>query len=379
MKIGILTLPLHTNYGGILQAYALQTILENMGHEVVVFDTPNEFSLPPLWKLPICFAKRILMKCLGKQQKVFVERHLNHERRVIAQNIQPFVDTYIHRKVIRGFQELKATDYDAIVVGSDQVWRAIYFSPMWFHLPLDNAFLAFAENWNIKRLSYAASFGTDKWEYTEEETARCKKLLGKFSAISVREEAGVDLCREYFNVSAQHVLDPTMLLSREDYIALFKKSKTHPSKGNLLVYVLDETPEMNSLLDNIIRQRQLMPFAVNNPYEADESKPLEERVKLSVESWLRGFYDAEFVVTDSFHACVFSIIFKKQFVVVGNKSRGMSRFESLLKMFGLEDRLVNEKADINTLQSIDYNKVYSLYNDLKEKSLCFLNRNLKSS
>lgn len=127
MRIGILTLPLHTNYGGILQAYALQTVLERMGHKVVVFDTPNEYLLPPLWKLPLCFAKRIVMRCLGKSQEIFLERHLTHERHVIAQYIQPFVDNHIHRKVIRSFKELKATDYDAIVVGSDQVWRAIYF------------------------------------------------------------------------------------------------------------------------------------------------------------------------------------------------------------------------------------------------------------
>lgn len=377
MRIGILTLPLHTNYGGILQAYALQTILENMGHEVVIFDTPNEYSLPSWWKLPLCFAKRIMMKCLGKRQKVFIERHLNHERHVIAQNIQPFVDTHIHRKVIRSFKELKTTDYDAIVVGSDQVWRTIYFSPMWFHQPMDNAFLAFAENWDIKRLSYAASFGTDKWEYTDEETARCKKLLEKFNAVSVREKAGVDLCRKYFNVSAQHVLDPTMLLSREDYIALLPKSKTPSSKGNLLVYVLDENPELNNLINDIVKERHLAPFSINNPYEADESKPLEKRVKLSAESWLRGFYDAELVVTDSFHACVFSIIFKKQFVVVGNKNRGMSRFESLLKMFGLENRLVNGFNEFQKLGEIDYDVVYEKYDVLKDMSYRFLTDNLQ--
>lgn len=376
MKIGILTLPLHTNYGGILQAYALQTILENMGHEVVVFDTPNEYPLPPLWKLPICFAKRIMMKCLGKPQKVFVERHLNHERLVISQNIQPFVDTYIHRKVIRSFKELKATDYDAIVVGSDQVWRTIYFTPMWFHQPMDNAFLVFAENWNIRRLSYAASFGTDKWEYTKEETEKCKKLIGKFNAISVREDGGVDLCRKHFNVSAQHVFDPTMLLSKEDYMELFLKSKTPRSKGNLLVYVLDEKPELNMLVDNIVKERHLVPFSVNNPYEADGSKPLEKRIKLSVESWLRGFYDADIVVTDSFHACAFSIIFKKQFVVIGNKSRGMSRFESLLKMFGLEDRLITGFNDFQKMKEIDYDVVYEKYEVLKDVSYRFLKDNL---
>lgn len=376
MRIGILTLPLHTNYGGILQAYALQTVLERKGHKVVVFDTPNEYSLPPLWKLPLCFAKRIVMKCLGKSQEIFLERHLNHERHVIAQYIQPFVDNHIHRKVIRSFKELKATDYDAIVVGSDQVWRAIYFSPMWFHQPIDNAFLAFAENWNVKRLAYAASFGTIEWEYTDEETLRCKELIGKFNAISLREEGGVELCRKYFNVMVQHVLDPTMLLSVDDYMALFRKCNTSKSHGNLLVYVLDETSELSELVNDIVTEKHLVPFSVNNPYEADENKPLEDRIKPSVETWLRGFFDAELIVTDSFHACVFSIIFNKQFIVVGNKSRGMSRFESLLKMFGLEDRLVNGCDDFLKLSAINYDLVYEKYRVLKDISYSFLKDNL---
>lgn len=376
MRIGILTLPLHTNYGGILQAYALQTVLERMGHKVVVFDTPNEYSFPPLWKLPLCFAKRIVMKCLGKSQEIFIERHLNHERHVIAQYIQPFIDANIHRKVIHGFNELNAADYDAIVVGSDQVWRSIYFSPMWFHQSIDNAFLAFAENWNVKRLAYAASFGTDEWEYTDEETVRCKELIGKFNAISLREEGGVELCRKYFNVMVQHVLDPTMLLSVDDYMALFRKCNTSKSQGNLLVYVLDETSELSELVYDIATEKHLVPFSVNNPYEVDENKPLEDRIKPSVETWLRGFFDAELIVTDSFHACVFSIIFKKQFIVVGNKSRGMSRFESLLKMFGLEDRLVNGCDDFLKLSAINYDLVYEKYRVLKDMSYSFLKDNL---
>lgn len=378
MRIGILTLPLHTNYGGILQAYALQTVLERMGHKVVVFDTHNEYSLPPLWKLPLCFAKRIVMKCLGKSQNVFLERHLNHERHVIAQYIQPFVDNHIHRKVICNFSTLEEKDYDAIVVGSDQVWRAFYFSGSWLHLKLENAYLAFAKDWNIKRIAYAASFGTDDWEYTDEETLNCKELVKEFDAVSVREESGVYLCNNKFDVTAQHVLDPTMLLSIDDYISIFQKENTPKSKGNLLNYVLDENEEINLLIGKVAAEKQLIPFAVNNLFESDETIPLQYRIKISVEAWLRGFYDAEFVITDSFHACVFSILFKKQFVVVGNKERGMSRFESLLKIFDLKDRLVDANVDLSTLQQIDYGKVYGIYDKLKNKSMTFLYENLNS-
>lgn len=379
MRIGILTLPLHTNYGGILQAYALQTVLERMGHEVVVFDTPNRMPLPPLKNIPKCFLKRIVKKLLGRNQKIFYEYYQNKKViPVVSQNTQRFINSYIHRKEIRNFKELDGDSYDAIVVGSDQVWRPIYFIPMWFGQPMENAYLSFTKGWNIKRISYAASFGTDKWEYNEEQTLHNREALQMFDAVSVREENGVKLCKHNFDVDALHVLDPTMLLDANDYIELFKRKLTPKSKGNLLNYVLDETDEIESLIKKVASMKKMVPFAVNNPYEGDNTKPLNQRIKPSVETWLRGFYDADFVITDSFHACVFSIIFKKQFIVVGNKERGMARFESLLKMFGLEERLVDEKVDINTLQPIDYDKVYNLYGQLKERSLHFLSENLVS-
>ena len=376
MRIGILTLPLHTNYGGILQAYALQTVLERMGHEVVVFDTPNKCPLPPFWKLPLCFGKRLLKKILGRPERVFYEYYQNKTRPVIAKNIQPFINTYIHRKIIRRFRELCPKDYDALVVGSDQVWRKKYFSGMWLNQPMENAYLSFAQNWKVRKIAYAASFGTDNREYDDEQTANCKVLIKQFDAVYTREASGVDLCRNKFGVEAKQVLDPTMLLDKSDYIALFKTSKVSKSAGNLLNYVLDESEVLSDLIRRIANQKHLIPFSVNNPYENDESKPLQDRIKPSVETWLRGFYDAEFVVTDSFHACVFSILFKKQFVVVGNKERGMSRFESLLKMFGLEDRLVDEAMDIESLKDIDYDEVYRRYANLREKSMSFLYENL---
>ena len=88
--------------------------------------------------------------------------------------------------------------------------------------------------------------------------------------------------------------------------------------------------------------------------------PLAERVQPPVEQWLRGFYDAEFVVTDSFHACVFSILFHKPFIVVGNARRGMSRFKSLLSIFALGDRLVMDVTQFFHCSVIDWEQVDSL-------------------
>lgn len=378
MRIGILTLPLHTNYGGILQAYALQTVLERMGHEVVVFDTPNRMPLPPLKNIPKCFLKRIVKKLLGRNQKIFYEYYQNKKViPVVSQNTQRFINSYIHRKEIRNFNELDGETYDAIVVGSDQVWRPIYFDQGWRGQGIENAYLAFASKWNIKRLSYAASFGTDKQEYSDAQILECRKLMQMFDAVSVRENSAVNQCRKYFNHSASHVLDPTLLLRVDDYIRLFKASNVDKSCGTLLTYVLDSSEVMTKYIRDIAQDKKLEPFNVNNPYEYDDSRPLQERIKPSVEKWLRGFYDAEFVITDSFHACVFSIIFHKQFVVVGNKERGMSRFESLLDMFGLKDRLVNIGDDISFLDEIDFTAVDKIYDTLKEESKSFLFNALK--
>jgi hypothetical protein len=88
------------------------------------------------------------------------------------------------------------------------------------------------------------------------------------------------------------------------------------------------------------------------------TEDLEKRIQPPVESWLRAFYDSEFIVTDSFHACVFSILFHKQFLVIGNKDRGLARIHSLLSMFGLEDRLTSDTCiDINRMKTIDYDRV----------------------
>ena len=374
MRIGILTLPLHTNYGGILQAYALQTVLERMGHEVVVFDTPNKCPLPPFKDIPKCLLKRIVKKLLGRNQKIFYEYYQNNKViPVVSQNTQRFINAYIHRKEIRDFKELVEDSYDAIVVGSDQIWRPIYFVPGWRRQSIENAFLSFTSKWKIKRLSYAASFGTKEWEYTNEQTLKCKSLLQVFDAISVRENDGVTLCKEYFDIDPVHVLDPTMLLNEADYSIFFQKGNTPMSKGTLLNYILDVNENKKTLIRDVANLKKMIAFSVNNSYENDETKPLNERIKPSVEIWLRGFYDAEFVITDSFHACVFSILFKKQFVVVGNKERGLSRIESLLKCFGIGNRIVEDSAQVMRLPLINYDMVYAKLENYRKKSLDFLN------
>lgn len=374
MRIGILTLPLHTNYGGILQAYALQTVLERMGHEVVVFDKILPEPSLPLWKCPFVYSKRLINKLLGRKDNiVFLEQYVSKIKPIIQQNTNKFIKIYIHRVSFKTFAKIPDADtFNAIIVGSDQVWRPIYFGED----HVDDAFLAFARGWNIKRIAYAASFGVDKWEYSPLQTETCKSLLHNFDAISVREESGVKLCRECLECKAQLVLDPTMLLDKSDYVKIIKTSNVPKSKGNLLVYILDETPDKTALIKNIADKYNLKPFRVGSKTENIHA-PLNERIQPPVEEWLRGFYDAEFVITDSFHACVFAILFEKQFVVIGNKKRGMSRFFSLLSQFGLENRLIAENLNVSAVDYIDFTLLRNRLTELKEKAMSFLYKSLK--
>ena len=377
MKIGILTLPLHTNYGGILQAYALQTVLERMGHEVIVLNRDRSIYSPKHKQILSYIVYLIKKYCLGRKVSPFKSaKRKNIEREEREQYTSVFINKYIHTYKIRDLVKDVPKNLEAFLVGSDQIWRHKYFTGL-FKSRIENAYLKFCEGENVKRVAYAASFGTEEWEYTEEETKECARLLALFDAVSVREESGVKLCLEKFaRNDAKHVLDPTMLLSQDDYIKIVENAKSPKSSGNLMCYVLDDNADIQEMIDSIAQKRGLTPFVANSKVE-EKSRYNKERIQPPVERWLRGFMDAEFVVTDSFHACVFSILFHKPFVVIGNKTRGYSRFESLLKLFGLENRLIENVSQFEpSLLNPLSDDVYIKLDEYRNNSIGFLNRAL---
>lgn len=378
MKIGILTLPLHTNYGGILQAFALQTVLERMGHEVVVFQNDYDgIRRLPTKRLPLIYGKRLLRRILGSSNPVFLERQKKKELPIVNQYVQEFISNYIHTYKVDCLDNIHEDELDAIVVGSDQIWRRSYTRRIW-KTDIQDAFLRFASGWDIKRVAYAASFGTDSWDYTENETTECASLAGQFNGISVREDTGVMLCSKYLGVKAEHVLDPTMLLSKDDYIKLIDRAGVPKNAGTLFSYILDRNTSKDKFVDQVAHTYKMEPYSIT--LSADYSQPLEARIKPSVETWLRAFYDAELVVTDSFHGCVFSIIFGKPFVALGNVSRGMSRFNSLLKMFSLDDHLILNVTDYSPMKSYEISPAVSerlaIY---RGKSVSFLTNALNNA
>lgn len=373
MRIGIVTLPLHANYGGILQAYAMKTTLESLGHQATVFDQKNKTWFPQWWKAPFIYAKRGVFRVLkgSAGPEVFKEYRIRREFPVISSEIAPFVKEHISPRLLGGFSEIKSGEYDAFVVGSDQVWRPKYFPGR-----IEDAFLAFADGQNVKRLSYAASFGTTDLEYDYTDLEQCSKLLSDFNAVSVRENSAVLMCSEWFDCEdAVHVLDPVLLLPRDRYSALANGASHRPCKGKVLSYILDKSASKTHIADLVAKWTSCQVHDASVA-PTDRSIPLSERVLPSIEEWLSCFEDAEFVVTDSFHGCVLSLIFHKPFLVIGNASRGLSRFQSLLEMAGLEERIVQgvDQDDDGEywLQPLDWDAIDQKLESFKAKSMEFL-------
>lgn len=367
MKIAILTLPLHTNYGGILQCYALQTVLERMGHEVLVLTKPK-YDRSYYWIYPLAICKRFLKWSVLKKDVLIWKAP--HE--FFCKYTDRFIHRYIHRWVKRVWTPRMSNRFDAIIVGSDQVWRPEYLGSV----TLEDAFLNFAKDCSIKRIAYAASFGVDECTYIPEQLEKCVPLLQLFNAISVREFSGIDICKKYFGVEACQKIDPTLLLNEEDYMQLVNQMDTKPSGGDLMVYVLDETDEKTKIVGAVSTAKQLSPFQANSKVE-NLIAPKEEWIQQPVEQWLRGFHDANMVVTDSFHGCVFSILFHKPFIAIGNAERGMARFTSLLRIFDLENRLIHswkeyQEQKEELLRPIDYVTVYQKLQTCREEAMRFL-------
>jgi hypothetical protein len=302
-----------------------------------VLDLKNKMAGPSAVKAPFVYARRMLNRMLkgASAPEVFREKRFKEELPVVGANTNAFIDEYISPLLLDSFGQVSRKDFDAFVVGSDQVWRPKYFPGV------EDAFLAFAEGWDVKRVSYAASFGTGELEYETPLLEKCTELLKRFDAVSVRELSGVRMCAEWFDCdSAVHVLDPVMLLDADKYRMLASNASEHPAKGKIVTYILDKNPHKQSVVDFVSRTGQMGVHDVSvTPY--DNSVPLADRVVPPVEQWLAGFVDAEFVVTDSFHGCVLAILLHKRFVVVGNSSRGLTRMQSLVDMFGLDQRLVH--------------------------------------
>lgn len=375
MRIAILTQPLRYNFGGILQNYALQTILTRIGHDVVTLDPPR-YHCKYWWQYLLLIFRHTFTRYIRgfHDVPIFAELLQDKETRLLGTNTFKFVDKYICRKEYWDISKaVKEQDYDAYIIGSDQTWRCRYNRDR-----IQDMFLTFTKGWNVKRIAYASSFGKDTWEGNTETTKICREAIKAFDLVSVRESSGIDICKNVFNVDAFHVLDPTLLLDKEDYTQLVKRMKHLDIKeGELYLYILDENEENKKLANDIASSKGMKSFTYHsNLTDWQHKHTLEEHIQSPVELWLSGFNQAKVVLTDSFHACVFSIIFRKQFYLYGNTNRGMARYNSLFNMLGISNRMVKTIEDIKNIQDINYDIVYDKLRRLQRKSTDLLNSSL---
>jgi hypothetical protein len=384
-KIGILTLNILTNYGGILQCYALMAVLKNEGHEVWYIDKKHPNEAISNWLKVFKYSKRFLKRYLMNDKKsfIFLEKKMSEKNKFISQNTSLFINKYIQPKTKSYIDPKKLTDlnndkFDACIVGSDQVWRPIYA------MPIENFFFDFIKIPTTRKIAYAASFGVgpDEKEFNPSQIKNCGELIEKFDAISVREKSGIEVIKETYNWKCKEpvfVLDPTMLLTVEDYIKLTKAANTPKSKGELFYYVLDLNQDKQNAIDKIETVTNYKQFTVY-PESTSWEDPLESQIVPPVESWIQAFVDAKFVIADSFHGTVFSILFNKPFIVYGNKNRGLARFDSLLNMFNLKHRYVEEAEGITDAlikEPIDWENVNKKIEEMKTVSMRFLLDSLK--
>lgn len=356
MKVGILTQPLRTNYGGILQNYALQQALKSLNHKPVTLDYNTRYS-PANW-------------ILGEIKSLIKHSPHNVEFPRYFRSGQGNLNRFVHNEInmTKSYKGLPLRDFamtiDAIIVGSDQVWRPKCNVPVeWMY----EMYLESIQDINIPKIAYAASFGSEEWEYNKEQENRCANLIKKFKSVSVREESGIVLCDKYLNTKAIQVLDPTMLLEAKDYLPFINKESIY-NKPTLFAYLLDTSQEKIDLIKQIACKKNLSVFIKG---ANDDISRID-----SIEKWLQWIHDANYIITDSFHGAVFSILFHRPFNIFMDSWRGSARFKSLLKMIECLNRGIYPDREIISTEDIDWIAVSSKIAKMRTESLMFLKKSL---
>lgn len=362
MKIGIITMPLLANYGGTLQNYALQQVLKSLGCESVTLRLPHEYqgiSSSTFWFrfYPKAILKFLLKRLQGRKCK---KPELIYAWRRRVSGMERFIQKYINITDYLpnlSMQDINRYDIDMLLVGSDQVWRPVKYDAEQIY------FCGFAKDSNIKRIAYAPSIALDEWPFTIEVTQNLRHLINYFNAISVREESSVKLIKENLNVDAQWVLDPTMLLKKKDYLQLCKEKPINVERF-IFAYILDMTDGKRRFIDKTAQIKNCKVLYLT----ADKVKRGD-----TIEGWMANFRDSQYVITDSYHGTVFSLIFNKDFYCFYNSKRGNARMDSLRKLTGINDRFIDDSNnnDISE-QSIDYSIVDDKIERMRKSSIDFL-------
>lgn len=356
MKIGVISsyacVRAFNNYGALLQYYALQVYLRGRGHDVFWIRSilPQSSIHIFLRNLKNYRSLKLVYK-FYKCHKSFIDfqkKFLKVSSREYKGNSDLMVNTPCA---------------DLYITGSDQVWGGM----------LKENYLCFVQD-PLKKVAYAASFGRNHLDANQVNVV--KPWIKKFKAISVREKSGVQLCESLFGVHAEHLLDPTLLIDASYYPTL----NSHKVTNLLYCYFL------NVKSDNEVRIEEIRDFArklglslrIASCQYSEIFFKLQELDMPSPEQWLQNYRDAKYIVTNTFHGTVFSIVFRKQFVTIlqsGKSSPQNDRLISLLSMLGLEDRIImaDQSFDITISKPIDWDRIEKILAHYREKTNIFFN------
>ena len=338
-KIGTLTFNRAINYGAVLQAFALKKKLEAYNEDVEVI---NYFQ-PHVESVYSCKGKRGFIRYLFFNRRNRKFRKFNKE---------------ISSEKIYDKESIKQANYDKIIVGSDQVWN-------YFCSGGDETFLL--PNIRAKKYSYAASFGVG--ELSENQIGVFKENLSQFNYLSVREKTGQDICKNQLGLSADVVLDPTLLLIKEEWKECFNIKNNN--KKYILVLAFDYNENLVALAKYISKLKGLPIYNISVKVKDFFGNKVIKNA--GPKEWVDLFYNATYIVTDSFHATAFSINFNKQFYsfAINNKA---SRIVDLLNMLGISERLNPDLDNLDLSKEIDYRLVNEKLDEERKKSVAFIDK-----
>ena len=364
IKVGILTFSFALNYGSLLQAYALQEVLETKGYSACIIDL-EEFNEENALPVKERIRKKII-KIVSNFDFLPVIRKRNDK----IEKFEAFRKHFNLTMKCHDIAELQhiADDLDVIIVGSDQVWNThLKDFTYLFMLPVDN----------IRKIGYSVSLG---WA-SETDLKEYQKEIQKFAAISVREETSKQLVRSIYKSDIAVTADPTLLVDTATWNMISESTTISVEKPFLLCFLFAKnrkySREKYRFVNEIAKSKNLKVIYLNHGYNKYSFRE-DAFCDCGIEDFLYLFRNASAVVTDSFHGTVFSIIYRREFYSIVDNSNTDRRKQGLLNRLGLEKRAVDVNEKINEVQdeSIDYEAVAQKLYQMKEESLDFLDKEI---
>lgn len=348
------------NHGASLQAYALQTYLSNLGHNVEIIDYKPDYLSGHyrLWSVDNSICDKPIVKQLYLLAKL--PGRLIALRRKKA--FDEFTRQYLRLTTTRyhSNEELKANPpkADVYIAGSDQIWNTL------FQNGRDAAFYLDFAPATSTRVAYAASFATSS--VAEEYQTFVSKMLQNFDKVSIREKDSLPLLARLGRTDGVAVCDPVFLLTKEEWNDLLPSDRI--SERYILVYDCENSTAIKNIAKKVSKQHNIKIYNVSGKRLRYADKDFWASGPLA---FVRLIRDAEYVVSNSFHATAFSLIFEKEFCVVNRSEAINERMKSLLADFGLENRLVSNDKELPSL-SIDYSLVKTKIEEFIQESKYFL-------